>query len=436
MTAMNKSAPLWHRLGPGILLAATSIGASHLVHSPRAGALFGFELLWLIVAAHLFKYPAFECGPRYAAATGQHLLEGYAKVPGPRHWPLYLFAGTTVLQGIGVLAAVVNISGCVFASWIGDPGAPLLASFSVTQCASVALIGLVMLLLFSGGFSLLDHLNKMMIATLTLATVLAFVPVIPEPASFVHLVVPAIPAGSVVLIAAILGWMPTGIDVSIWHSFWTLEKNRQLAAYGTGATKPSSLTERLRVALFDMRVGYGLSAITGLMFVVLGAVHLSGRGAELSGVQFAQAISSAYSTILGRWMVHVFMLTAFFAMFSTSYVVIDGFSRSFAEALALLSPKRFGDSRRHAVYRSFVIFSGLLAAVTILTMGNPVTLVVVASIVSLAVAPILYALNLYCVNRHIAEPALQPSRIIVILGWVGTAFMVLALAVTVYVKLR
>ena len=67
---------LWQRLGPGILLAATSIGASHLVLSPQAGAVFGFSLLWLVLASHLFKYPAFEFGPRYAAATGKNLLHG------------------------------------------------------------------------------------------------------------------------------------------------------------------------------------------------------------------------------------------------------------------------------------------------------------------------------------------------------------------------
>ena len=85
----------YQRLGPGIMLAATSIGASHLVLSPRAGALFGFQLLWLVLATHLLKYPAFEFGPRYAAATGQSLLDGYARVPFPRGWILGLFLATT-----------------------------------------------------------------------------------------------------------------------------------------------------------------------------------------------------------------------------------------------------------------------------------------------------------------------------------------------------
>ncbi len=45
-------------LGPGMIMAATAIGTSHLVLSPVAGARFGYGLVWLVLAAHLFKYPA------------------------------------------------------------------------------------------------------------------------------------------------------------------------------------------------------------------------------------------------------------------------------------------------------------------------------------------------------------------------------------------
>ncbi|MBW1873663.1 MAG: Nramp family divalent metal transporter, partial [Deltaproteobacteria bacterium] len=304
----------WQRLGPGILLAATSIGASHLVLSPRAGALFGYQLLWLILASHFFKYPAFEFGPRYAAATGQSLLAGYAKVPGPRGWALIMFLGSTVLQGVGVLAGVVNVSGCVLFTWCGVLN---------TELFSVIVIAAVLALLFAGGFSWLDQLNKIMITILALATILAFIPIFPAPASFARLVIPALPIGSICLVAAIIGWMPTGIDVSIWHSFWTLEKLKLLGEK-TDAIKAGSRKRQLKISLTDMRIGYGLSLLTGIMFVTMGATHLAGMGSELKGIQFAQALSSAYTVFMGRWMFHVFMLTAFFAMFSTSYTVIDG----------------------------------------------------------------------------------------------------------------
>jgi len=184
-----------------------------------------------------------------------------------------------------------------------------------------------------------------------------------------------------------------------------------------------------------MRVGYLLSLLTGIMFVCMGASQLAGRGADLKGIQFAEALSSAYTNIMGRWMFHVFMLTAFFAMFSTSYTVIDGFSRSFSEALAALFPAGAGGPRRVWTYRGFVLASAALAAVTLAWVGNPVALVTAVALVSLAVAPVLYALNLLCVQRQIDEPRLKPSRYVVWLGWAGVVVMGIAVAATVYVKL-
>ena len=80
-------------VGPGILFAGAAIGVSHLVQSTRAGAGYGLALLWLVVLANVFKYPGFEAGPRYAAATGTSLLEGYRRLG---TWALVLFLALTV----------------------------------------------------------------------------------------------------------------------------------------------------------------------------------------------------------------------------------------------------------------------------------------------------------------------------------------------------
>ena len=75
-TGRSKSS-YWTSFGPGLVWAATSIGVSHLVQSTRAGATAGFALVGIIVFALLLKYPFFEYGARYAAATGKSLVEGY-----------------------------------------------------------------------------------------------------------------------------------------------------------------------------------------------------------------------------------------------------------------------------------------------------------------------------------------------------------------------
>lgn len=49
-------------LGPGILMATAAIGGSHLVASTQAGALFGWQLLWLILLVNILKYPFFRFG--------------------------------------------------------------------------------------------------------------------------------------------------------------------------------------------------------------------------------------------------------------------------------------------------------------------------------------------------------------------------------------
>ena len=45
------------KLGPGLLFAGAAIGVSHLVQSTRAGADFGWGLLWALALSNLFKYP-------------------------------------------------------------------------------------------------------------------------------------------------------------------------------------------------------------------------------------------------------------------------------------------------------------------------------------------------------------------------------------------
>ena len=70
----------WRALGPGVLFAGAAIGTSHLVQSTRAGALFGLGFLGIIIFANLIKYPAFSFGPAYTAATGESLIDGYARL--------------------------------------------------------------------------------------------------------------------------------------------------------------------------------------------------------------------------------------------------------------------------------------------------------------------------------------------------------------------
>ena len=410
----------FHKLGPGLLLAATSIGVSHLVMSPRAGSLFGFQLLWLVTLTHICKYHAFEFGPRYAAATGQSLIAGYSRVPGPRGWALWIFLLGTVAQGIGVLAGVVGIAAAVLHTFIGG---------MTFQAYTALVIATVLLFLLFGGYTWLDFLNKIMMIVLFAATVVVFVPKCPNPRVFVNLVRPSFPPESIVVIAAILGWMPTGIDVSIWHSLWTLEKHPELASVKT----PARRLEILKFSLTDMRIGYALSFIVALVFLLLGALFLRGR--QIDGIGFAKSLADIYIRQIGPWMYVVFMAAAFCAMYSTTYTVMDGFSRSFAETLSTIFPE-IRAQWRDRLYWTFVLTTAACAFLTVVTVGNPVRLAMAVAFLSLCLAPLYYWLNYYCVTRFIEQKDFRPRTLARITALVGIVVMFVTVLVFIGSKLK
>jgi Mn2+/Fe2+ NRAMP family transporter len=410
-------------LGPGLVVAATAIGASHLVLVPTAGARFGYALLWVIPFAHLFKYPAFEFGPRYAVATGESLLDGYARIPGPGRWPLWIFLLGTVVQGITVLAGVLGTAAAVAAAAV--PGVPFLAWSLVLGAGAAALLA-------SGGFEGLSALSKWMLLVLAAMTLVAVVAAPPPARAWRSLAVPALPAGSLVLVAAILGWLPTGIDVSVWHSLWARERDAEWRSRRAGPGGEDDASGPLRAALADMRIGYGLSFLLSLAFLALGAEVLRPAGAVPEGADVAVTLARLYTDVLGDWILPLFLLAAFFGMFSTSYGVMDGFPRAFAETLTRIRPA--WRPLRDRLYWGFLVGTLVLAWAETWLLPDPVVLVTVAAVASFLLAPVTFALNYYCVTRHIPRREHRPGPLLRGWAWAGMACALAAAGLFLWVR--
>ncbi len=224
-------------IGPGLLFAGAAIGASHLVQSTRAGANFGLALIAVVIAANLVKYPAFSFGPRYSAATGMSLLEGYRR---QGRWALVLYGAVTFLSVFTIQAAVSFVTAGLAIALLDVSWDPLLLS--------VAVMAVCLGLLRLGSYRWLDRIVKVAVVMLTIGTVLAAALVIPR----IDWGQALWPSGALLadkasffFIAALIGWMPTAIDVSVWHSLWTLAKRRD-----TGH-KPS-----VAESLIDFNIGY------------------------------------------------------------------------------------------------------------------------------------------------------------------------------------
>lgn len=129
----------------------------------------------------------------------------------------------------------------------------------------------------------------------------------------------------------------------------------------------------------------------------------------------------------------MFMVAAFCAMFSTCYIVMDGFPRSLAEALRLLSPTRRHNKKPWTTpYWALLVVAWLAVIPILILVPRPVLLTKTAAVLGFLVAPLYYALNVYCAARFIPAGPLRPSKGHLAAAWAGAAAMLAASIVFLY----
>lgn len=413
MTEVPGQRTFLRALGPGLVWAGAAVGVSHLVQSTRAGAGFGLGLLGVVLFACFLKYPGFQFGPRYAAATGTSLLEGYRR---QGRWALALYALVTLGTAFTVQAGVTAVTAALFAALIGrsEPllGLPPVVLFSVgltAVCAGLLLIG---------HYRWLDKIIKVVVVVLTLTTVTATVLVVPQ-LPFESFRV--LPAGDwvtnsliAVAICGLVGWMPSAFDISIWHSLWTLARRRE-----TGHA-PS-----VRDSLLDFNVGYLGTTVLALCFVLMGAGVMFGAGREFAPqpAAFAAQIIALYTENLGAWTAPIIACSAFTVMFSTTLTVVDGFPRAIATLAARFrGPETPGlpDAISRPVYWSAmgVLAAGSLLVIAFVAQSLP-RMVDVATTLSLLTAAPLAWLNHRAMTGPEVPQAARPGRALQAWSWFG-----------------
>ena len=146
------------KLGPGFLFAGAAIGVSHLVQSTRAGSDFGFGLIWALLLINAIKYPFFEFGPRYAAATGESLLVGYKKMGRGVLIAYYIITFATMFT----IQTAVTIVTAGIAFYLFGVGSLVIWTAVIT--------GICFSILIVGRYRILDSLMKIIVIGLTLST--------------------------------------------------------------------------------------------------------------------------------------------------------------------------------------------------------------------------------------------------------------------------
>ncbi|MEN8250146.1 MAG: Nramp family divalent metal transporter [Bacteroidota bacterium] len=368
-------------LGPGILFASTCIGVSHLVQSTRAGADYGFMLLGAIILANIFKYPFFEFAVRYTSATGDSVIDGYAR---KGKWIVWTFFIISIPSMVIVTAAVTFVSSGLLGNLLGI-NLP-------TNIWAISLFIVSVLILAIGRYKLLDNLLKLVGLVLLLSTLVAFV------SALMHGPVEQAPTfeprelysiSGIMFAIALMGWMPTAVDLSAWTSLWVEAK-----------VKTTGYRPTLKESLADFNFGYIISAVLSLFFLTLGAYIIHGTGTELSNnsAGFANQLITMFTTAIGQWSYTIIAIAAFSTMFSTTIMVVDGYGRAMNRTFKLMTKGLGTDDSR----KSYIIWTVIITVTAYLVisqfLNNLKSLVDLATILSFVIAPLAGLLN-YIVIR-------------------------------------
>ena len=424
---------LMNHFGPGVILMMTGIGTSHLVTAPTAGGRFGYALLWCVPVAYIFKYYGFEMAFRFTNATGKSMIEAYST--GWRKWPLWYVLVTTLIQcALGQAGRLIAAAAVLF--YVGSEVMGLSVSLPVYGLI-LAVISVAIIL--RGRYKAVEIAAKLLAAVLVASTLVVYLAE-PAPLSEVgNFFMVEIPDGSWLIIAAFLGLMPTGMDVSLQASEWGKAKKKGMSKIrdrmeSLGLARPfdpfapnrddlSVDTARLpgnaveycqkwfKIGIWDFRQGHVISFALACVFLVLAAVWLYPSPVE--GRAVMGEIAGIFTQSLGPGMMVVFMLGAFAATFSTAFNYFDGWPRIVGACcrnlfrgtagLTGIDPEELTSEHRRAwyseynIYRATMLYSLVASVAIIAGLQRPVFLVLVASALAAFVAPVIFYLNFhYC----------------------------------------
>ncbi|MEM7191360.1 MAG: Nramp family divalent metal transporter [Pseudomonadota bacterium] len=337
--------PIAALIGPGLLLAATGVGAGDLATGSFVGGLLGTAVLWAVLVGAFFKFVVTEGLARWQLATGETLLEGVARRVG--RWTVFLFLPYLLLWSFFVGSALMSANGATLhamAPVFGDA-----KTGKIVFGAASSLIGLV--LVWFGGYRLFDHVMRICIGVMFVTVVLTAILLWPGTAAVLEgLFVPHIPDAGGLGVAwtlALIGGIGGTLTV-LCYGYWLREEGRDGR-------------DDLRLCRIDLALGYGMTAIFGIAMVIIGSsVTIEGSGAQLL-VTLSERLDAVMGPT-GKWL---FLAGTFGAVFSSLLGVWQCVPYLFADSWELL---RDGRAKGEPVDTSSLPYRAFLAAIAIIPM--------------------------------------------------------------------
>jgi Mn2+/Fe2+ NRAMP family transporter len=373
----------WRYIGPGIVVAATGVGAGDLVATLIAGSNFGYTLLWAAVIGCLVKISLAEACGRWHLATGRTLFDGWASIGS---WTTWFFAIYAVIWGFVYGAAAMSSSAL-----------PLQALFPDVMGLewwgiACGLVGLVFV--WFNKYSVFEKVMTVLVGVMFVVTVYLAIRVTPNLGDAFAGLLPVLPdeKDSVLNTLGLIG----GVGGTI-----------TLAAYGYWVNaKGWTNTGWMKVMRLDNRVAYATTGIFVVAMLFVGAELLhSANVAIASGdkglIQLGDILEQQYGTATGK-----LFLIGFFATSFTSLIgVWHGVSLMFADFLARRRGEReargdeLASGRRESswAFRAYLLWL-TFPPMILLFQDEPFRLIIIYGVLGAAFMPFLALTLMWLLN--------------------------------------
>ena len=321
-------------LGPGLLVAATGVGAGDLATAAFSGSHLGLAILWAVPVGALMKFVLNEGLARWQLASGATWLEGVLRLGRPVRW---LFLAYLVLWSWFVGSALMGACGVAAHALV--PAGMTPARGKLVYGVAHGLLGFVMVR--AGGFALFQRVMGVCIGAMFVTVVATAVALKPDWAAVARgLAVPTIPD----LAGAGPGWTLAlvggvgGTLTVICYGYWIRELGREGP-------------ESLRACRIDLGAGYAMTALFGCAMVVIGSrVAVEGRGAGL-----VIALADTLKEPLGWPARLAFLVGAWGAVFSSLLGVWQSVPYVFADSLRIAGGRGARVETSSGAYRGYLL---------------------------------------------------------------------------------
>lgn len=331
--------PFLRTLLPGLLVAATGVGAGDLATASFTGSHLGTAILWAVVVGAFLKFVLTEGLGRWQLATGKTLLEGCVEHMGLPF--LVAFFAYLIPWSFFVGSAMMSACGVTMHAWL-----PIFDVASTGKIVFGILHGIAgVFLIRAGGYRLFSRVMSVCIGVMfvTVVTAAALQPV-DWIAATRGLLIPKIPnvaPGARLWTIALMGGVGGTLTV-LCYGYWIREEGR------TGKAA-------IRTCRIDLGAGYVMTALFGIAMVIIGSqVQVEGKGASL-----IVDLSDKLGATIGSYAKWIFLAGAYGAVFSSLLGVWQSVPYIFTDvwSLAVRDTKERRESRvseQSATYRTYL----------------------------------------------------------------------------------